>query len=198
MIYFNNAATTQQKPEGVKNPEPKAAAELKPLIGELLLMRNKENIVLTQSGTQAVELVLKEYIQEGDHVVATVYETDATCELLDAIGAKVDYLGVNPYGILKYDELEALIKPETKAIVCAHGCSVTGNMADLEQICTLARKHGLKVISDGCQAVGAAEINLEAIGVDVYCFTGHKKLMGPYGIGGICFKDDQMKADFEA
>ena len=46
--------------------------------------------------------------------------------------------------------------------------------------------------------MGAAEVNLEAIGVDVYCFTGHKKLMGPYGIGGICFKDDAEKAAFEA
>ncbi|MBR5315882.1 MAG: aminotransferase class V-fold PLP-dependent enzyme [Firmicutes bacterium] len=197
MIYFNNAATTQKKPEGVKHAEPKTAAELKPLIGELLCMKNKENIVLTQSGSQAMELVLKEYIKEGDRVISTVYATDAMCDLLDEIGAKTDYLGVDPYGTLKYDELEAMITPETKFIVCAHGCSVTGNIADLERICTLARRYDIKVIADGCQTVGAAEINLEAIGVDVYFFTGHKKLMGPYGIGGVCFKNEQAKVDFE-
>lgn len=198
MIYFNNAATTQKKPEGVKHAQPKKAAELKPLIGELLGLKNRENIVLTQGGTQAVELVLRHFIKAGDHIVATVYEQDATCEVLEAIGADVTYLGIDTYGTLKYDELEALIKPETKAIVCAHGCSVTGNISDLERICTLSRKYNLMVLSDGCQTAGAAEVNLENIGVDVYCFTGHKKLMGPYGIGGICFKDDQMKAEFEA
>ena len=197
MIFFNNAATTQKKPEGVKHPEPKKAAELKPLIGELLGLKNRENIVLTHSGTQAVELMLRHFIKAGDHVVATVYEKDATCDVLESIGAEVSYLGIDTYGTLKYDELEGLIKPETKAIVCAHGCSVTGNMADLERICTIARSYNLMVLSDGCQTAGAAEINLEAIGIDVYCFTGHKKLMGPYGIGGICFKNDQIKAEFE-
>jgi selenocysteine lyase/cysteine desulfurase len=130
-------------------------------------------------------------------VVSTVYEKDATCDVLGSIGVETDYLGINAYGTLNYDELESLIRPETKAIVCAHGCSVTGNIADLEYICNIARRHKLKVISDGCQTAGAAEVNLEAIGVDVYCFTGHKKLMGPYGIGGICFKDEADKGAFE-
>lgn len=198
MIYFNNAATTQQKPEGVKCAETKTAAQLKPLIGELLGLKNRENVVLTQSGTQAVELSLKAYLKAGDHVVTTVYEQDATCDVLDAIGVEASFLGIDTYGTLNYDALESLIKPETKAIICAHGCSVTGNMADLDRICTIARRHNLLVISDGCQTTGAAEVNLESLGVDVYCFTGHKKLMGPHGIGGICFKDDKMKADFEA
>jgi len=197
MIYFNNAHTTQKKPEGVKHAEPKTAAELKPLIGELLCMKNRENIVLTQSGTQAVELVLRHFLQAGDHVISTVYETDKTCNVLDAIGAEVDYLGIDTYGTLNCDAIESMIRPTTKAIVCAHGCSVTGNIADLEKICNIARRHKLMVISDGCQTAGAAEVNLEAIDVDVYCFTGHKKLMGPYGIGGVCFKDNQMKAEFE-
>ena len=198
MIFFNNAHTTQKKPEGVKHAEPKSAEQLLPLIGELLCMKNKENIVLTQGGTQAVELALRHYLHAGDHVVSTVYEKDATCGVMESIGVEADFVGVDPYGTLNYDELETLIRPETKAIVCAHGCSVTGNIADLERICNLARKHKIKVISDGCQTVGAAEVNLEAIGVDVYCFTGHKKLMGPYGIGGICFKDEEEKAAFEA
>lgn len=197
MIFFNNAHTTQQKPEGVKHAEPKTAAELIPLIGELFCMKNKENIVLTQSGSQAVELTLRHFLQPGDHVISTVYEKDATCEVMEDIGVKADYLGINPYGTLNYDELESMIKPETKAIVCAHGCSVTGNIADLEHICNIARRHKIKVISDGCQTAGAAEVNLEAIGVDAYCFTGHKKLMGPYGIGGICFKEEEDKLAFE-
>ena len=107
-------------------------------------------------------------------------------------------LGIDTYGTLKYDELEALIAPETKAIVCTHGCSVTGNMSDLETVCKIARKYKLPVISDGCQTAGAAEVNLEQLEVDVYCFTGHKKLMGPVGIGGVCFARTELKEAFDA
>lgn len=197
MIFFNNAATTQQKPEGVKHSAPVSEAQTKTLLARLLGVKNPDNIVLTHSGTQAVELALKTYVHAGDHIVATVYEQDQTCDLLDAIGAETTYLGIDSYGTLKYEELESLIQPNTKAIVCSHGCSVTGNIADLERICTIARRHDLLVISDGCQTVGATDVNLTNLGVDVYCFTGHKKLMGPYGIGGICFKNERTKSAFE-
>ena len=198
MIYFNNAATTQRKPEGVKGAAPKTEAEVKPLIAELLGMKHAENMTFTQSGTQAVELSLRTFLKEGDHVVTTVMEQDKTIEVLDSIGVKYDLLGVDVYGTLKYDELEAMIQPDTKAIVCAHGCSVTGNISNLELVCKIARKHKLMVISDGCQTAGATEVNLENLEVDVYCFTGHKKLMGPHGIGGVCFANQDLKKAFDA
>ncbi len=196
MIYFNNAATTQKKPEGVKDAAPKTEAQLKPLIKELFGMK-EENIILTNSGSEAVELALKAYITKEDHVISTVMEQDTTCEILEEISGEVSYLGIDVYGTLNYDELESMVRPDTKAIVCAHGCSVTGNISDLEKVCTFARKHNLIVISDGCQTAGAAEVNLVNLGVDVYCFTGHKKLMGPYGTGGICFKNQQLQKQFE-
>ena len=80
MIYFNNAATTQRKPEGVKGAAPKTEAEVKPLIAELLGMKHAENMTFTQSGTQAVELSLRTFLKEGDHVVTTVMEQDKTIE----------------------------------------------------------------------------------------------------------------------
>lgn len=198
MIFFNNAATTQTKPEGVRGAAPKTEGEVKPLLAKLFGMKKAENITFTHSGTQAVEMALRTFLKEGDHVVTTVMEQDATIAVLESIGVTYSLLGIDTYGTLKYDELESLITPETKAIVCAHGCSVTGNISDLAAVCTVARKHKLPVISDGCQTAGAAEFSLENLEVDVYCFTGHKKLMGPYGIGGVCFASDDLKAAFDA
>lgn len=198
MIFFNNAATTQKKPEGVKGAAPKTEAEVKSLLAKLFGMKKAEYIAFTHSGSQAVELALRTFLKEGDHVITTVMEQDATIAVLDSIGVTYSLLGIDPYGTLKYDELESLIKPETKAIVCAHGCSVTGNISDLGTVCTIARKYKLPVISDGCQTAGAADVNLEQLEVDVYCFTGHKKLMGPIGIGGICFRNEALKAEFDA
>ena len=192
MIYLNNAATTQQKPEGVKHAEPVAADFAKSTVAKFLGVRSPENVFFTQGGAQAMELALRALIGSGDHVIATVLEQDSTWAVLEdlaAAGAEISAVGVNAYGMLRYEDIEPLIRENTRAIVCAHGCAVTGNITDLEKVGGLARRHGLLLISDGCQAVGATDVNLDSLSVDVYCFTAHKKLMGPHGVGGLCLKD---------
>jgi len=203
MAYLNNAATTVIKPEGVKNASPVSEEKVKAQMLKLLGMTGKGEVILTNSGTEAIELSLKALIKEGDHVIATVMEHDTTCEVLEdltKLGVEVSYVGINPYGVLNYDEIENLVQENTKAIVCIHGCAATGNVNDLEKVTNIARRHNLMVISDGCQTVGAMEINLLNMGVDIFCFSGHKKLMGPYGTGGICVKNsmaDRFKAELE-
>lgn len=192
MIYFNNAATTLQKPESVTAGESRSAAEARELAARLFTVKDPENIYLTRGGSQAMELALRGFIGPEDHVIASPMETDSTCTVLDSLaeqGTKVSFARVNAYGALEPDSVEALIRPETKVIVCAHGCSITGNVTDLEKICALARRHHLMVISDGSQTAGAVDVNLEELGVDVYCFSAHRKLMGPCGVGGICLRE---------
>ena len=196
MIYLNNAATTQQKPEGVKNAQPADPQQAKAQAARLFGMKNPENIILTHSGRQAVELALRTFLEEGDHVIVSVMDQDETWNVIEHMaavnGITFSVLGAGTYGALNYDEIDELVRPNTRAIICAHGCSVTGNLADMERLCTIARRHKLLVISDGCQAVGAVDVKLEDLGIDVYCFTAHKKLMGPYGIGGVCIREGLM------
>ena len=200
MAFLNNAAKSQQKPDGVRNAAPASEERAKALTARLFCMKNPENIIFTHSGSQAVELALRAFIKKGDHIILSVMDVDATWELAEELaavhGVQISPLGANVYGVLNYDEIESLIQPNTRAIVCAHGCSVTGNIVDMERLTAIARRHKLLVISDGCQTAGAAEVRLEDLGIDVYCFTGYKKLMGPRGIGGICLKEGLM-AQFE-
>lgn len=197
MIFLNNAATTQQKPDGVKQAAPAEESRAKSLTAKLFGMRSAENVVLTHGGAQAVELALRAFLKAGDHVIVSVMEQDATWNVLEDLmgkrGVEVSTVGVSVYGILNYDAIDGLVQPNTKAIVCAHGCGVTGNIADMERLTAIARRHKLMVISDGCQTAGATDVKLENLGIDVYCFTGHKKLMGPHGIGGICLKEGRME-----
>ena len=67
----------------------------------------------------------------------------------------------------------------------------------MERICAIARRHNIPVIADGRLTAGAVDINLEAMGADVFCFTGEKMLMGPEGIGGICLKDSMDSEKLE-
>lgn len=197
MIFLNNASKSLQKPEGVKSAAPASEEQAKALTAKLFGMKNPDNIVFTHSGSQAIELALRAFIKKGDHIILSVTDVDTTWELAEELaavhGVEITALGVNAYGVLNYSEIEEMIRPNTRAIVCAHGCSVTGNIADMERLTTIARRHKLLVISDGCQTAGAAEVRLEDLGIDVYCFTGYKKLMGPKGIGGICMKEGLMQ-----
>ena len=192
MSYINNAHTTVHKPEGVKNAKPATAAEAAARLAKLFNVKNPENIFFTRDEVEAMKIALRSLIKPGDHIITTVSEQSAVLALIDELkadGVEVSYIGVNPYGVLKYEDIEGQVRENTKALVVCHGSDLTGNLTDMDRVTTIARRHKLIVISDGSQAAGAADVNLEALGIDVYCFSGHRKLMGPYGIGGICLKE---------
>ena len=88
--------------------------------------------------------------------------------------------------IFDYKEIEPMIRPETKAIVCTHASNLTGNLLDIHKIGELAQKHGLLFIVDGSQTAGSFPVHMEKDHISVLCFTGHKGLMGPQGTGGLC------------
>lgn len=188
MSYLNNAATTILKPEAVKEAKAATPEEVKDRIARLVKCSSPENIVLTQSGTEAVRAAVLSFVKPEDHVISTNMEYKAVLDALEEAGCEVTFIPVNEYGKLEYELIEPAVKENTKAIVCCHGSNVTGNIIDLDKVCTIARRNKLVVIADAAQTVGATDINMEEIQLDVLCFAGHKKLMGPYGTGGICFR----------
>ena len=66
---------------------------------------------------------------------------------------------------------------------------MTGNVTDVKKVSEIAKKHNLIYIVDAAQAAGSIPIDIEKLGIDVLCFTGHKGLFGPQGTGGVCFKN---------
>jgi len=69
-------------------------------------------------------------------------------------------------------------------VVCTHASNLTGNMLDIARIAKLAHQNGAIMIVDASQSAGCIPIDMQAMGIDVLCFTGHKGLMGPQGTGG--------------
>ncbi len=196
MIYLNNIEKTIHKPAAT-SLDPIAPDRVKELAARLFNVKKPENIYLTAGGGQAMEAALRSYVEEGSCVITTDLEQGDTYKILEQLKAKVTCLESDAYFRPAYDKLEELIGEDTQAIVCAHGCSATGNVVDLERICAIARRHNIPVIADGRLTAGAVDINLEAMGADVFCFTGEKMLMGPEGIGGICLKDSMDSEKLE-
>lgn len=96
----------------------------------------------------------------------------------------VEHAGCDANGVLDYDELEQLVTPGTRAVVVTHASNVTGNAVDIARVAAMAHAAGALVIVDASQSAGTAKIDMDAMGLDVVCFTGHKGLMGPQGTGG--------------
>ena len=193
MIYLNNAQTTILKPETVKTAGPASLQEAKKKTADFFSTGNNQNFFFTDSGREAVEIALRSILHEGDHVVSTDLEHEDVVSVLDdlrAFGVETDYVKTDHRGVLDYQALEQAIRPETRALVVTMASNLIGNVTDMEKVTVIARRHGVLVISDGRQAAGAMDIRLKDLGIDVFCFTAHKKMMGPTGLGGICLKEN--------
>ena len=217
MIYLDNGATTLQKPECVKEALLEAMASMgnsgrgvhdaslyagriiyraRESLAELLGAAAPEQVVFTANATESLNLVLGGLFGLGDHVITTVCEHNSVLRPLYRLqGVELSVLPVKAEageerqaGILAYDELESLLRPNTKALIITHASNLTGNITDLEQAAAFAKKHSLLLIVDAAQTAGAVPMDMERMGIDVLCFTGHKGLYGPQGTGGVCVR----------
>lgn len=217
MIYLDNGATTLRKPECVKEALLEAMASMgnsgrgvhdaslyagriiyrvRESLAELLGAAAPEQVVFTANGTESLNLVLGGLFGPGDHVITTVCEHNSVLRPLYRLqGVELSVLPVKAEageerqaGILAYDELESLLRPNTKALIITHASNLTGNITDLERVGAFAKKHSLLLIVDAAQTAGAVPMDMERMGIDVLCFTGHKGLYGPQGTGGVCVR----------
>ena len=167
-------------------------------LAELLGAAAPEQVVFTANATESLNLVLGGLFGPGDHVITTVCEHNSVLRPLYRlqgvelsvlpVKAAVDSKEEQQAGILAYDELESLLCPNTKALVITHASNLTGNITDLKRAGSFAKKHSLLLIVDAAQTAGAVPMDMERMGIDVLCFTGHKGLYGPQGTGGLCVR----------
>lgn len=217
MYYFDNAATTVQKPQTVADAvydvlssglygNPSRGAHGYSLRAYELVLDAKEqvkglfhagpdyDVAFTHNSTTALNLVLKGLLRPGDHVLTTMWEHNAVLRplyQLEKEGVAIDFIGSDAHtGQLRYEEMEQKIRPETKLLVCNHASNVTGNVLDLSCIASFCQNHGLFLVVDASQSAGVVPIDMSAGTVTAVCFTGHKSLYGPGGTGGVCIRRD--------
>ena len=210
MIYLDNAATTLYKPQEVDaaildalhtagNPgrgahEPTLHASrlvyaAREALAELFHAPDPACIAFTANATGALNTALCGLLGPGDHVITTVCEHNSVLRPLYRLrtqGVQLSFAGVDAKGRLQYEKWEELVRPNTRALVVTGASNVTGNCTDLAKAAAFAHRHGLLLIVDAAQTAGAQSIDVQALGVDVLCFTGHKALLGPQGTGGLC------------
>ena len=213
MIYFDNAATTLRKPDCVIHAVAQAMQsfgnsgrgvhggalsasrsiyDARAALAQLFGAESPERIAFTANSTQALNTAIKGVLRPGDHVITTALEHNSVLRPLYELangGVELTILPADSLGNIRYEDFEQEIRPNTKAIVTTHGSNLTGNLLDIAKIGTIAQKHKLIYIVDASQTAGVFHIDVQKMGIDILCFTGHKGLLGPQGTGGLYVRE---------
>lgn len=212
MIYLDNAATTLKKPpevaEAVKTAiltagnavrgahsvsisASQIVFETRKKLAKLFSCPRPDHVVFTMNSTEALNIALYGLLSPGDHVISTDLEHNSVLRPLydlQAHGVLVDFIAADSLGNIRYEDFERLFWENTKLLVCTHASNVTGNVLDIARIGRMAHAHGALLVVDASQTAGCFPLDMQKMGVDVLCFTGHKGLMGPQGTGGLCIR----------
>ncbi len=213
MIYLDSAATALHRPpavgeamgralyamgnagRGVHGPALAAARLIygvREKAAALFGVSDPGRVAFTANATQALNIAVEGLIRPGDHVITTAREHNSLLRPLyrrEAAGAELTILPADGLGRVDFDALEDALRPNTRAVAVGHASNVTGDAVDLRRIADFTRTHGLLLIVDAAQTAGELPIDMEDLGIDVLCFTGHKGLMGPQGTGGLCVRE---------
>ena len=212
MIYLDSAATSLHKPPQVAravaeaigsfgNPArgahaaalaaDRAVYETRRELAALLGCPRPDHVIFTCNATEALNIAIYGLLGPGDRAVSTDLEHNSVLRPLydlQAKGMELAFAPADARGRLDYEALDRLILPGTRAVICTHASNLTGNALDLPRIAGLAHSRGALLVVDAAQTAGVLPLDMEAMGIDVLCFTGHKGLMGPQGTGGLCLR----------
>ena len=214
MIYLDNAATTLRKPPQVIDAVARAMGSFgnsargthegaltasrtiyntRCKLAALFGCPRPDHVAFTANSTEALNIAINGLVRPGDHVLSTDLEHNSVLRplyrLRDERGVALDFVPADRQGRIDYADLERLLRPETRAIVCTHASNLTGDAVDLARVGELAHAHGVLLVVDASQSAGVLPIDMEQMHIDVLCFTGHKSLMGPQGTGGLCVRE---------
>ncbi|MHC4945854.1 MAG: aminotransferase class V-fold PLP-dependent enzyme [Planctomycetota bacterium] len=215
-IYLDNSATAWPKPERVYRAmdeffreagvNPGRSGTDKALEAENMVFGTRKRLTEFFGGTEPNRLifgynatdVLNQVISgmliQGDHVITTLLEHNSVLrpvyvkEIAGEIS--VDYVSFDSKGYVDPDDIKKRINKRTALVIVNHGSNVIGTVQPIAEIGRICREAEVPFVIDASQTAGIVPIDMKSMNVDVVAFTGHKCLMGPTGIGGLCVGED--------
>ena len=221
LVYFDNAATTQ-KPQSVidtlcryyqtlnSNIHRGAhylAAEAteeyeqtRRAVQQFINARHSHEIVFTRGTTESINLVAasfgQRFLKEGDEVVVSAMEHHSNivpwqlaCERQ---GAKLRVIPFDDDGVLDLEALRGMLNEKTRIVAVNHVSNTLGTVNPIRQIVDIAHSHGIPVLVDGAQAISHFAVDVQELGCDFYCFSGHK-MYGPMGVGVMYGREELLE-----
>jgi cysteine desulfurase / selenocysteine lyase len=210
LIYLDNSATGFPKPEEVYqfmdyfyrkhgvNPgrsgfdaameTESIVHETRKLMTDLFNGNDPNRLTFSYNASDSLNMILQGLAEEGDHVITTFLEHNSVLRPLHHLEMngiiEVTHVMFDQDGFIDPEDIRKEMKKNTKMVVVNHSSNVIGTIQPLAEIGKLCRENGIFFIVDASQSAGITPIDMKAMNIDVVCFTGHKCLMGPTGIGG--------------
>jgi cysteine desulfurase family protein len=214
MIYLDNGATSFPKPQEVYeqmdtfyrsagvNPGRSGfdlcleagsmVDETRKLLCAFFGGTDPNRLVFGYNSTDALNLAIWGTLNPGDPIITTHLEHNATLRpvwKLEQEGSPVDWVDFDETGYVDPQEIIRCMRPETKAVVMNHASNVIGTVQDAATVGAACRERGILFILDVSQSAGMVPVKMDDLCADIVCFTGHKSLMGPMGIGGMYVRE---------
>jgi cysteine desulfurase/selenocysteine lyase len=211
IIYLDNSATAYPKPDSVYkfmdsfyrehgvNPGRSgfdAALEAEEIISSTRKLLtdffnaggDSNRLTFSYNASDSLNMIIQGLVLKGDHVVTTMLEHNSVLrplhhlEMNDVIN--VTHIMFDEKGYINPDDIKKAIRKNTKMVIVNHCSNVIGTIQPIAEIGKICKEAGVLFIVDTTQSAGTVPIDMQAMGIDVVVFTGHKCLLGPTGIGG--------------
>ena len=162
--------------------------------------KQREEVVFTRGTTEAINLaanaVVRPLLKPGDEVLVSGMEHHSNIVpwqmACAATGAKLKVIPITDSGELRMDEFHRLLSTRTRLVAVGHVSNALGTVNPVAEITKAAHDKGALVLIDGAQAVPHMAVDVQAIGCDLYAFSGHK-MYGPTGIGVLYGRKDVLE-----
>ncbi len=222
LVYLDNAATTQ-KPIAVIDAlvdyyshynanvhravhllsarATEACDQVREKVRRFINAASTKEIIFVRGATQGLNLVAQTYgrqnIRRGDEVLISGLEHHSNIVPWQMLclekGAHLRVVHIDENGVIPLDQFENALNDRTRLVALSHVSNALGTINPLAEMIRMAHRLKVPVVADGAQAVPHMQVDVRALDVDFYAFSGHK-IFGPTGIGVLYGKEALLEA----
>lgn len=222
LVYLDNAATAQ-RPQVVldaiqsfytqhnanvhrgvhtlSNEATDAYEGAREAVREHINARSTSEVIFTRGTTESINLVAQSYgrstLKPGDQILVSQMEHHSNIVpwqlLCEQTGAELKVIPITDQGELNFQALDKLLTEKVKILALVHISNALGTINPVADVIRKAQSVGAVTVIDGAQALPHMQVDMQELGCDFYCFSGHK-MYGPTGIGVLYGRESLLDA----